>query len=240
VQLGTLGRGNHFLEFQADEDDRLWLMIHSGSRAMGPAIRDWLLTFAAKSATGLRYLDSQSPAGQAYLADMAWARAYARCNRRAMLDATARLMHRLFQIAPLEGSVFDCDHNHVQRERHMAGEWWIHRKGAASAAAGQTGIIPGSMGTESYHVHGQGCAEALCSSSHGAGRSMSRTDAKRRVSDRDLSQQLRGIWYDPRIETALREEAPSAYKDIRRVMRAQRELTRITRRLRPILSYKSR
>ena len=111
-------------------------------------------------------------------------------------------------------------------------------KGALPAATNQPGVIPGSMGTLSYHVAGRGCESALCSSSHGAGRAMTRTQAAQSVSPRDLSRQMRGVWYDERLARRLCDEAPAAYKDVQAVMRAQRELTRIVRRLRPLLSYK--
>ncbi|HZL34279.1 MAG TPA: RtcB family protein [Tepidisphaeraceae bacterium] len=239
VQFATLGRGNHFLEFQADEDDRLWLLIHSGSRAMGQAIREAHLANATRSCVGLYYLDSHDPRGQAYLNDMEFARAYARQSRRAMANATAALVNDLFGVKSIPESTFDCDHNHVRRETHGGEERWVHRKGASSAAPGEAGIIPGSMGTQTYHVTGRGCPEALCSSSHGAGRAMSREQARRALRPRDLARQLKDVWFDHRLTDALRDEAPSAYKDVRAVMRAQRELTRITRRLRPVLCYKS-
>ncbi|MDB5356392.1 MAG: hypothetical protein JWN24_2845 [Phycisphaerales bacterium] len=239
VQFGTLGRGNHFLEFQSDEESRLWLMLHSGSRAIGQTVRDHHLAVATRSASGLAFLDSQSPAGLAYLADMEWSRAYASESRRAMALATADLMAELFGVRPINSSYFGCDHNHVRRETHLGEELWVHRKGACSAAVGEPGIIPGSMGTESFHVEGRGNPESLCSSSHGAGRAMSRDEARRKVTPRDLDRQLRGVWYDHRIAHALRDEAPAAYKDVRAVMRAQRDLTRIIRSLKPVLCYKS-
>ena len=114
-----------------------------------------------------------------------------------------------------------------------------HRKGAMPAAAGEPGVVPGSMGTSSYHVEGRGLSASLCSSAHGAGRAMSRTEARRRVSPRDLVRQLDGVAWDHRRADILRDEAPAAYKDIQRVMRAQGELVRIIRRLRPLLSYKA-
>jgi tRNA-splicing ligase RtcB len=238
VQFGTLGRGNHFLEFQADEENRLWMMVHSGSRAMGPAIRDWHLGRATKCAGGLFRLDANSIAGRAYLSDMEWARRYAAANRRAMAVAAAAVVGNVLNAAPDESSFFDCDHNHVQSEAHFEESLWVHRKGAAQATDGQMGIIPGSMGTQSYHVQGRGHADSLNSSSHGAGRACSRHDARRRISLKQLIRQMEGIWFDRRLANHLREEAPAAYKDVRAVLRAQRELTRIVRTLRPVLVYK--
>jgi tRNA-splicing ligase RtcB len=237
VQFGTLGRGNHFLEFQSDEEGRLWLMVHSGSRAAGQAVRDHHLgpargnVSAGRAAVGL--VDAR-----AYVTDAEWARAYADANRRAVVDAAAGVVAELFGARRLDETFVTCDHNHVRRETHFGRELWVHRKGAASARLGEPGIIPGSMGTASYLVEGRGNADSLCSSSHGAGRAMSRDEARRRVSTRELGRQLRGVWYDPRAAPALREEAPAAYKDIAAVMRAQRDLVRVVRKLAPVLSYK--
>jgi len=238
VQLGTLGGGNHFLEFQADEAGQLWLMVHSGSRAMGQAIRSAALVHAALTSTGLRALEAESPPGQAYLVDAAWAVEYAIANRRAMVEAAAGVVERLFSARVLDGSYLDCVHNYVRREEHFGRLLWVHRKGAMSADLGEPGIIPGSMGTRSFHVEGRGCIEALRSSSHGAGRALSRHKARDKVSTRLLHQQMRGVWFDHRLAGALREEAPAAYKDIGAVIRAQKDLTRVVRTLRPVLCYK--
>ena len=237
VQLGTLGRGNHFLEFQSDESGRLWLMVHSGSRAVGQAIRDHHVASAGAGAR-IASLDAAGSSGQVYLADAEWARAYADASRRAMLDAASGAIESLFGARRLDETLVACDHNHVRRETHLGEDLWVHRKGAASARAGEPGIIPGSMGTPSYLVEGRGNAESLCSSSHGARRSMSRHEARRRVSARALARELHGVWHDPRAAPRLREEAPSAYKDITAVMRTQRDLVRIIHTLRPVLSYK--
>jgi tRNA-splicing ligase RtcB len=132
----------------------------------------------------------------------------------------------------------DCAHNYVRREEHFGEYFWVHRKGALSAMAGETGVIPGSMGSESYHVEGRAHAAALLSSSHGAGRAMSRAAARHRITLARLEHELRGIWFDRSRASALRDEAPSAYKPIAQVMRAQRQLTKIVRIMRPVLSYK--
>jgi len=238
IELGTLGRGNHFVEFQADEEDRLWLMLHSGSRHMGQAINNLHARNGVRAGGGLYHLDSESDAGRAYLGDVEWARAFADSNRRCMLNAIAGTMSELFGIASLPDTWLACDHNHVRRERHGERELWVHRKGAVPAGEGEPGIIPGSMGTGSFHTIGRGCADALHSSSHGAGRAMSRSDARRRIPKRKLIQQLGDVWFDERLAEQLCEEAPSAYKDIDAVFRAQRDLTRIVRRLTPVLVYK--
>lgn len=238
LELGTLGRGNHFLELQADEAGALWLMLHSGSRAMGQAIRDHHLRGATASAAGLPYLDSEDEAGQAYLADLDWALRYADASRRAMADVTAALLDEIVGAAPDWSTWLSCHHNHVRREPHDGGLRWVHRKGAIPAADDEPGIIPGSMGTPSFHTRGRGHGPALCSSSHGAGRALSRTVAKQTISRRELERQLDGVLYDHRRADQLRDEAPGAYKNIRAVMRAQHELTRTVRTLTPILSYK--
>jgi tRNA-splicing ligase RtcB len=238
VQFGTLGRGNHFLEFQADEQGRLWVMVHSGSRAVGPALRDHYVARGEPTAAGIAALEADSAPGRGYLADAAWAVSYAAASRRATLDATVALLWRLFRVHAPRDTLIECDHNHVRRETHFDEPLWVHRKGAAPAAAGASGLIPGSMGTRTFHVEGRGEPESLCSSSHGAGRALSRNEARRRIGARDVHRQLRGVWFDPATAEHLRDEAPAAYKDIAQVMRAQRDLVRIVRTLRPLLSYK--
>jgi tRNA-splicing ligase RtcB len=241
VQLGTLGRGNHFLEFQSDEENRLWLMLHTGSRAVGQAIRDFYLQQAQitqQRPGDLPSIDSRTPAGEAYLHDMTWALDYAKANRDAILAAVTDVMQKLFKIKPITHSTFDCHHNFVRLEKHFDQSLLIHRKGALSAAAGEPGIIPGSMASQSFHTEGRGLPAALNSSSHGAGRAMSRDQARRTISAFDLQQQMRAVWFDHSQANRLRDEAPSAYKNIHKVMRAQNELTKITRILRPLLSYK--
>lgn len=258
VQFGTLGRGNHFLEFQADAaDGRLWVAIHSGSRAVGQAVRDSHVRRAVEesgrsasrsrgkgvgrgggSGGGLISVDADAPAGRAYLADVEWARAYADANRRAMAAAAAAAVRELFGADVVDGSLVACDHNHVRRETHFGRPVWVHRKGAMPAAAGEPGVLPGSMGTATYHVEGRGEPESLRSSAHGAGRAMSRERARAAVSERDLRRQLAGVWFDPRATSRLRDEAPAAYKDVAAVLRAQRDLVRVVRTLRPVLVYK--
>jgi len=240
VQLGTLGRGNHFAEFQADDEGRLWLMLHSGSRGMGQAITQHHLKIAGQGrpANALVSLEADSEAGLAYLQDAEWAIAYAEASRLAMIAAICDILWQLFRIEAEPKSLIHCHHNHVRREMHFGQLYWVHRKGALPAAPELPGVIPGSMGTCSYHVTGRGCEEALCSSSHGAGRAMSRGEAKKKISVRQLEREMQGICYNPRQANELRDEAPSAYKEIGAVMRAQRDLTRIDRRLRPLLSFK--
>jgi tRNA-splicing ligase RtcB len=240
LQLGTLGGGNHFLELQADaSSNQLWLMIHSGSRNAGQVVYHHHLPAATRTAAGLQAFPGDSPAGQAYLRDMAWARCYAAANRAALAQAAARALRLGLGIASLPVTFLDADHNHLQRETHFGQAFFVHRKGAQAATFEQPGLIPGSMATASVHTLGRGCPEALTSSSHGAGRTLSRHQAKRTISASALKQQLRGIWYDHRIADALREEGPDAYRNLQAVLRAQHDLTRVVRTMRPVLSYKS-
>lgn len=239
IEFATLGSGNHFIEIQADEDGRLWLMIHSGSRALGQAIRDHHLARAQPVANRLRVLDAKSDAGAEYLHDASCARRFAAASRSAMAEEVGRVLARALGSARLLGeTVITTDHNHVSLERHGGRDLWVHRKGAMSARLGESGVLPGSMGSLSFHVEGRGHEEALCSSAHGAGRVLSRTLARGKVTEQALRRQMAGVWYDYRLSGKLRDEAPSAYKDIRAVLRAQKELVKVTRTLRPVLNYK--
>ena len=193
---------------------------------------------AGRSSHGATNLSASDDSGRSYLADVEWARAYARENRLAMLRAVEQLMHQSFASLADWSSLIHCDHNHVQQEEHFGELFWIHRKGAQSARVDEPGIIPGSMGSASFHTRGRGCDDALMSCSHGAGRKLSRSEARRSVSEKAFARQLGDLWYDHRRSAKLRDEAPAAYKDIRAVMQAQRELARINRQLRPLLSYK--
>ncbi|AUX22915.1 RtcB [Sorangium cellulosum] len=239
TQLGTLGRGNHFLEIQRDEEGALWLLLHSGSRAMGPAIRRHHEALAARDPSGVRFLDADSEAGRAYLDDVAWAARYARASRARMVAEAAALFAELFGVDVDAPSRIEVDHNHVRREEHGGRALWVHRKGAMGLRAGDLGVVPGSMGSPSFHVEGRGHPEALGSSAHGAGRALPRGEARRRIGARQLLREAGGAWFDHRIADRLRDEAPSAYKDVGAVMRAQRELVRVVRRLAPVLVYKA-
>jgi tRNA-splicing ligase RtcB len=238
LELATLGTGNHFIELQGDEQGRLWLMVHSGSRAIGPAVRDHHLARAEPASGGLKLLTGDDARGVAYIADAAWARRFAEANRQQLALLVEEVVLRAGGGRLQWEEAITSDHNHLERESHAGESLWVHRKGAMGAHADQPGVLPGSMASPSYHVVGRGCARAMCSSAHGAGRLLSRGDARRRVTERDLRYQMREVWYDFRQAARLRDEAPSAYKDIQAVVRAQHELVRIVRRLRPVLSYK--
>lgn len=215
--------------------------MHSGSRGLGPAIREWHLRAAETDAAGLGWLPAEAAAGVAYRGDVEWARRFARQGRTRMLTAAAAVVAHVLGVEPDVASHLDCDHNHVAAEEHGEGPVWVHRKGAMAARPDAIGIIPGSMGHPTWHVTGRGgeeAAAALGSCSHGAGRAMSRVEARRRVTPRRLIRQMRGVHFDAARAAALVEEAPEAYKDISAVMRAQAGLVRVVRRLDPVLSYK--
>jgi tRNA-splicing ligase RtcB len=236
-QFGTLGRGNHFLEFQADADGGLWIMVHSGSRAVGQAILAHHLARSTARSAGLAALDTDTEFGQAYMNDLAWARAWARRSRRAMLEAAARAARDVLG-ARAEDAILDCDHNHARFEEHFGQRVLVHRKGVVPASEGEAGLLPGSMAAPSFHVVGRGEPESLRSSAHGAGRALSRSEARRTISRTALAKQLRGVWVDQASLGRLTDEAPGAYKNIREVLRAQRALVKVTREVRPLLTYK--
>lgn len=238
LEFATLGSGNHFLELQVDEEDRLWLMIHSGSRALGQAIRDHHLAGAQVVDGRFRALYADSEQGAAYLHDLDWARRYAAASRRAMAKETGKVIEDAIG-ARLDWEVsITTDHNHVALEQHGTRKFWVHRKGAMVLQAGELGVLPGSMGTLSFHVEGRGCEEALNSSAHGAGRAMSRSEAAKKISRAELQRQMKGVWFDWRLADSIRDEAPSAYKDIRAVLKEQHDLVKVRRTLKPLLNYK--
>jgi len=238
MQLGTLGSGNHFIELQADEGGRLWLMLHSGSREIGPAIRDHHLRRCHVGRLGLRFLEAESEAGRCYLADVQWALDYADASRRQMVEAVADALGGVARAVPLWDTIATCHHNHVRQETHASETLRVHRKGAIPAGAGAVGLVTGSMATFSVHVVGLGNEASLGSCAHGAGRRLSRTAARHQVSIVQLGRETAGVFFDHRLARSLREEAPSAYKDLTHVLRAQRDLARVIRRLRPVLVYK--
>jgi len=239
LSFGTLGRGNHFLEIQKDPEDELWLTLHSGSRTMGPAIRDHHESRAPRDPTGLASIDADTDAGQAYLSDVAWAADYARRNRESLLEAALTVLQDTLSATPDRASLVAVDHNHVHREEHGGQALWVHRKGAMHLPKDVTGILPGSMGTPTFHVQGRGNEASLCSSAHGAGRALRRGEARKRIGVKRLLAELHGVWFDHRLAADLCEEAPSAYKDIGVILRAEHDLVRVVRSLTPVLVYKA-
>lgn len=204
------------------------------------AISDHHVRNAVPTRSGLVALDSRQESGLAYLNDVTWAARYAAENRLAMLRAVDLFLSEQFSVHTRWDSLIQSDHNHLQRERHEDTAMWVHRKGAQRAGEEDPGIVPGSMGAPSFHVVGRGCELALMSCSHGAGRKVSRTGARELFGRREFERQVGSLWYDHRQIDWLRDEAPAAYKDIRQVMRAQRDLVRVERELQPVLSYKGR
>lgn len=246
TQMGTLGSGNHFLEVSLDEDDRVWVVIHSGSRGIGNLLAQSHIAEAKAVARRLEigledpdlaYLIEGTPEFEHYIADLRFAQAYARQNRDAMLDAVLREFFR-FVGKGAERERVNCHHNYTEQEIHHGRQLWITRKGAISARVGERGILPGSMGTDSFIVEGLGNPESYHSSAHGAGRRMSRTKARKTLSPESLTRAMRGrTWLSDRSR-ALVDEHPDAYKDIDEVIRQSSDLVKVTHRLRAILNYK--
>ncbi|MGI0119704.1 RtcB family protein [Zooshikella sp. RANM57] len=238
-QIGTLGQGNHFLELQRCKlSGQLWLMIHTGSRCMGPAIRDFHLNCGHGRSHGLTYLDSGTESGEAFLQDMQWARRYASVNRLMILAQCEALFHEVFQADINKSQLIHCDHNHCEQEDINGQSLWLHRKGACSVRANEQALIPGSMGSDSFHVVGTGSTDSMFSCSHGAGRTMSRFQARRSITSERLKKQLSGVFYQAEKLAGLTEEAPESYKRIGQVIKSQKNLFKVKRQLEPILSYK--
>jgi tRNA-splicing ligase RtcB len=245
-QFGTLGSGNHFVELCVDERGRVWIVLHSGSRGIGNQLAQAHIATAKHLAKHLRlrledpdlaYFTEGTPEFEAYIADMLWAQDYARANRDQMMDRARREV-LAFVGHGRETRRINCHHNFTQRETHDGVDLWITRKGAIKAGVDDLGVIPGSMGTSTYIVQGKGNEASWSSCSHGAGRRYSRTQAKKRFSPADLTRAMKGkVWLEDRAR-ALVDEIPSAYKDIDKVMRDQRDLVTIRHTLHQVLNYK--
>jgi tRNA-splicing ligase RtcB len=245
-QLGTLGGGNHFIELCLDEDDSVWIMLHSGSRNVGNRIGETAISLARNEARRLErklpdrdlaWLDEGTVLFDEYVEGLRWAQDYAAHNRSLMLHAVLKALRSQFRrdIGTAEHAV-NCHHNYSSIEEHFGEQVWITRKGAVAARAGQLGIIPGSMGTRSYIVAGRGNAASYCSCSHGAGRRMSRTAAKRAFSIQDLRRQTEGV--ECRKDSGVLDEIPGAYKDIDAVMAAQADLVDVVHTLKQVMCVK--
>ena len=244
--LGTLGTGNHFIEVCLDEVDRVWFMLHSGSRGVGNAIGNLFIELAQADMRQhlanlpdkeLAYLEEGSQHFDDYIEAVGWAQDYARRNREVMMGHVVAAARQVIS-KPFTADVeaVNCHHNYVQRETHFGAEVLVTRKGAVSAQKGQLGIIPGSMGARSYIVRGLGNEEAFCSCSHGAGRAMSRNEAKRRFSVEDHIRATAHV--ECRKDSEVIDEIPMAYKDIDAVMHAQRELVEVVHTLRQVVCVK--
>lgn len=244
-QIGTLGGGNHFIEICLDTHSCVWIVLHSGSRGIGNQIGTVAIEMAkeqaAKRAWGLpdsdlAWLDEGTPEFDAYIEAMHWAESYARFNRDTMMNLVLCAVKSRIPQMKVVGEIINIHHNYSSIEEHFGAKMWITRKGAVSAKLGQMGIIPGSMGTKSYIVRGKGNADSYCSCSHGAGRKMSRNQAKKLFTSLDLEAQTIGV--ECRKDDDIIDEIPGAYKDIDAIMDAQKDLVDIVHTLKAVLCIK--
>lgn len=237
--LGTLGGGNHFVELDRDGGGALWLLVHSGSRGLGSAIAAHHLRAAQESGSGsLPGLRCDTRAGQACLSDLEWAFTFARANRDTLVERASALVHELTGQAPELSSRVDVHHNFVRSEEHFGRRMLVHRKGAIAAPLGETALIPGSMGTASYLVEGLGEAQSFASASHGAGRVMTRREAREQIRADRFAQSMRRVVFDERRRSSLVEEAPEAYRALGDVLEDEADLVVPRVRLVPIAVLK--
>lgn len=252
-QFGTLGSGNHFVEVCLDQNDGVWIVLHSGSRGVGNQIAQRHIERARRlmkkyfidlEDKDLAYFAESTPEFDEYIRDMLWAQAYAYDNRVQMMTAAIRALEDFLGAPAIESTFFwhgpfiNCHHNYTEREHHHGKNLWVTRKGAIRARVGDKGIIPGSMATGTYIVEGLGNAASYTSASHGAGRRLSRRKARESVTEDELTEAMRGkAWNAGDVKTLL-DEAPAAYKPIEDVMAAQSDLVRVTHTLTQILNYK--
>jgi tRNA-splicing ligase RtcB (3'-phosphate/5'-hydroxy nucleic acid ligase) len=244
-QIGTLGGGNHFIELCLDENDDVWVMLHSGSRGVGNVIGQYFISLAKKDMgqhlinlpdkdlayfiEGARYFDD-------YIQAVEWAQDYAMANRREMMHLILKALRKKLPKFGITKEAINCHHNYVSREFHFGENVYVTRKGAISAGLDELGIIPGSMGAKSYIVRGKGNPQSFCSCAHGAGRKMSRSAAKREFSEQDVEKQTAGI--ECRKDKGVIDEIPSAYKDIDQVMQNQSDLIEVVRTLKQVICVK--
>jgi tRNA-splicing ligase RtcB (3'-phosphate/5'-hydroxy nucleic acid ligase) len=245
-QFGTLGSGNHFVEVCLDERDHVWTVLHSGSRGIGNQLASKHITMAKKLAKAwfipledpdLAYFVQGTLEFSAYARDMLWAQRYAMASRQRMAEAAVR---SLFEVAGRGGVVrtINCHHNFTQQERHGGRDVWVTRKGAIKAGTGDEGVIPGSMGTRSYVVKGKGNPASYHSCSHGAGRRLSRGQARKALSVESLTAAMGDRTWNADKAAVLLDEHPQAYKDIDQVMADQADLVEIQHTLRQVFNYK--
>ncbi len=244
--LGTLGTGNHFIELCLDDEDRVWVMLHSGSRGVGNRIGSHFIKLAKKDcerwfvslpAKDLAYFPEGADHFDEYLRAVGWAQDFARINRELMMDAVLGVLCSEFRTWQMPGDeVVNCHHNYVERENHFGANVWVTRKGAVRARKGDLGIIPGSMGERSFIVRGKGNADSFHSCSHGAGRLMSRTKARARFTVEDHAKATEGV--ECRKDEGVLDETPGAYKNIDDVMASQTELVDIVHTLKQFVCVK--
>ena len=244
-QLGSLGGGNHFVEICLDENNDVWIMLHSGSRGIGNAIGRYFIELAQKDMEknnihlphkDLAYLQEGSIHYDDYVAAVDWAQEYAKRNRDAMLELVITAMTRFLPTFKVTKEAINCHHNYVSQETHFDENVIITRKGAVSAQKDELGTIPGSMGAKSFIVRGLGNPESFCSCSHGAGRTMSRSAAKRKITVEDHILATAGV--ECRKDEGMIDESPAAYKSIDDVMASQTDLVQIVHTLKQVLCVK--
>lgn len=244
-QLGTLGGGNHFIELCIDENQDVWVMLHSGSRGVGNVIGRYFISRAQKDMQrhqihlpdkDLAYFSEGSDNFDDYVEAVNWAQDYAMTNRRVMMRLILETLKIDFPEFVATKEAVNCHHNYVSFEKHYGKDVFVTRKGAIRAGTGELGIIPGSMGAKSFIVRGLGNEESFCSCSHGAGRVMSRTQAKKRFSQEDVEQQTAGV--ECRKDTGIIDEIPAAYKDIDVVMDNQNDLVEVVHTLKQVVCVK--
>jgi tRNA-splicing ligase RtcB len=244
-QLGSLGGGNHFIEVCLDEAQQVWVMLHSGSRGIGNVIgrhfierarREMERTDTRLPDRDLAWLAEGSKSFEQYVDAVHWAQDYAMANRREMMRAVLKAIEPHVPAFKVVGEAINCHHNYVAREHHFGADVLVTRKGAIRAGLGDMGIIPGSMGARSFIVRGKGNPESLCSCAHGAGRRMSRTEAKRRFTREDLERQTAGV--ECRKDAGVIDEIPGAYKSIDEVMANQSDLVDIVHTLKQVVCVK--
>ncbi len=244
-QVGTLGGGNHFIEVCLDENKDVWVMLHSGSRGIGNVIGRYFIQLARKDIERLQrnlpdkdlaYFDEGTEFFDDYVFAVHWAQDYAMWNRREMMRMTVEALKGVLPEFTVTKEAINCHHNYVAIEKHFGADVYLTRKGAISARDGELGIIPGSMGAKSYIVKGKGDANSFCSCSHGAGRTMSRTAAKKAFTTSDLKTQTDGV--ECRKDSGVIDEIPGAYKDIDTVMENQRDLVDVVHTLKQVVCVK--
>ena len=244
-QLGTLGGGNHFIEVCLDESNRVWVMLHSGSRGIGNAIGSYFIELAKKDAmknnvhlpdADLAYFPEGAKHFHDYVEAVGWAQDYARANRAEMMELVLDGMRRHLPSFEVTDEAVNCHHNYVEHEEHFGERVWLTRKGAIRAREGELGIIPGSMGARSYIVRGKGSAESFHSCAHGAGRLMSRNAAQKKFSLQDLQAQTEGVIC--RKDKGVIDEIPGAYKNIDEVMANQSDLVEVVHTLKQVICVK--
>jgi tRNA-splicing ligase RtcB len=243
--LGTLGTGNHFVELCLDESGALWVMLHSGSRGVGNRfgtyfierakhdMRRWFINLPDED---LAYFPEGSEGFVDYIRAVSWAQKYALANREVMMDQVLGVLRETFPDLATDEMAVNCHHNYVSREKHFGKDVFVTRKGAVKAGLGDLGIIPGSMGARSFIVRGKGNPDSFCTCSHGAGRAMSRAEAKRRFTVEDHIAATAGV--ECRKDASVIDETPMAYKDIDAVMAAQADLVEIVHTLRQVVCVK--